>query len=53
MKAKEFERRFDAGEDIMEALDLTKARRPRLEPKRAAVGFPVGTVEKLEKEAAA
>lgn len=34
MKAEEFDRRFDAGEDITEALDLTKARRPKQELKR-------------------
>lgn len=28
MKARAFDRKFDEGEDISEALDLSKARRP-------------------------
>ena len=51
MKAKEFDDRFDQGLDITEALDLTKARRPRLEPKRVNVDFPVWMIEELDKEA--
>ncbi|MCZ0943849.1 MAG: CopG family transcriptional regulator [Gammaproteobacteria bacterium] len=51
MKAKEFERQFDAGEDIMRALDLPKARRLRQQPKRVNVDFPVWMVEELDKEA--
>ena len=51
MKAKEFDDRFDQGLDITEALDLTKARRPRLEPKRVNVYFPVWMIEELDKEA--
>ena len=39
MKAQEFERRFDAGEEIMKALDLPKARRLRRKPKRVDVDF--------------
>ena len=34
MKAKQFERQFDAGEDVLKALDLPKARRLRQQPKR-------------------
>lgn len=33
MKAKDFDRKFDQGEDITSHLDLSKARRPGLEPK--------------------
>ena len=51
MKAKEFERQFDAGEDVMRALDLPKARRLRQQPKRVNVDFPVWMVEELDKEA--
>ena len=51
MKAKTFERKFDAGEDIIEALDLEKASRPRLESKRVNVDFPGWMVEELDREA--
>ena len=36
MKAKDLDKKFDAGEDITEHLDLTKARRPKLEQKTQA-----------------
>lgn len=51
MKASEFDRRFDEGEDISAALDLTKARRPNLEAKRVNVDFPIWMVESLDREA--
>ena len=51
MKAKEFESRFDAAKDLTDALDLTRARRLRQEPKRVNVDFPMWMVEELDKEA--
>ena len=51
MKAEEFDRRFDAGEDITEFLDLSKVRRPGLEQKRVNVDFPVWMIRALDKEA--
>lgn len=36
MKANEFEQRFEAGEDILDALDLSKARRVAQGQKRNA-----------------
>jgi hypothetical protein len=51
MKAKTFERKFDEGKDITDALDLTKARRPLLEQKRVNVDFPAWMVERLDREA--
>ena len=51
MKTSEFDRQFDAGEDITKALDLTTARRPKQEPKRVNVDFPVWMIEELDKEA--
>ena len=51
MKAEEFDRRFDAGEDITEFLDLSKGRRPGLEQKRVNVDFPVWMIRALDKEA--
>lgn len=51
MKAKELDRRFDAGEDISKYLDVAKARRPGQEQKRVNVDFPVWMVHSLDKEA--
>ena len=51
MKAKTFERKFDEGKDITDALDLTKARRPLQEQKRVNVDFPTWMVDRLDREA--
>ena len=51
MKAKELDRRFDAGEDISRHLDFSKARRPGQEQKRVNVDFPVWMIHSLDKEA--
>lgn len=51
MKAEEFDRRFDAGEDMTPYVDLTKARRPNQEPRRVNVDFPVWMVRSLDREA--
>ncbi|MBI2305469.1 MAG: CopG family transcriptional regulator [Chloroflexi bacterium] len=51
MKAKEFDRKFDQGEDITSHLDLSKARRPGLEQKRVNVDFPEWMLESLDREA--
>ena len=51
MKAKTFERKFDEGKDITDALDLTKARRPLQKQKRVNVDFPTWMVEQLDREA--
>lgn len=51
MKAREFDARFDRGEDLSHALDLSKARRPGQEPKRVNVDFPEWMVESLDREA--
>ena len=51
MKAKEFDARFDKGEDLAHTLDLSKARRPRQVPKRVNVDFPEWMVESLDREA--
>lgn len=50
MKAKDLDRRFDAGEDITDALDLSKARRVNQEQKRVNVDFPVWMIQSLDKE---
>lgn len=53
MKTKDFDKKFDAGqEDIIENLDLSTARRTNLEQKRINVDFPAWVVESLDREAA-
>lgn len=51
MKAKDFDRKFDRGEDVMADLDLSKARRPGQETRRVNVDFPSWIVESLDREA--
>jgi len=51
MKAEEFDKKFDNGEDILEYLDIEKARRPGLEQKRVNVDFPNWMIKSLDKEA--
>jgi hypothetical protein len=51
MKADEFDRRFDEGEDVTDALDQTAARRPGQEARRVNVDFPVWMIESLDREA--
>jgi hypothetical protein len=51
MKAEQFDKRFDEGEDVTAALDLEQARRPGAEPRRVNVDFPAWMVESLDREA--
>lgn len=51
MKASEFDRRFDAGEDIGDEIDWEKSHRPNLEAKRVNVDFPSWVVDRLDREA--
>uniref|UniRef100_A0A831XE85 CopG family transcriptional regulator n=1 Tax=Geobacter metallireducens TaxID=28232 RepID=A0A831XE85_GEOME len=51
MKAKEFEKKFEEGEDITQFLDLSRARRPEQEQKRVNVDFPLWMIHELDKEA--
>ena len=51
MKAKEFDEKFDNGEDISKYLDYSKARRPGREQKRVNVDFPVWMIQSLDREA--
>lgn len=52
ISAEEFDRRFDAGEDISEHVDWNAARRPNSRTQRANVDFPVWMVDSLDREAA-
>ena len=52
MKAKTLDKKFDDNkEDILDAFDLSKARRPNQEQKRVNVDFPTWMVASLDKEA--
>jgi hypothetical protein len=51
MKASEFDKRFDDGEDVSGELDLTGARRPGREQRRVNVDFPAWMVDSLDREA--
>ena len=51
MKAEEFDRKFDDGEDVSQVLDISKARRPVQEQKRVNVDFPLWMIQQLDKEA--
>ena len=51
MKAKELDKKFDAGEDVSQSLDVSKARRPHQDQKRVNVDFPVWMIQQLDKEA--
>ncbi len=51
MKAKDFDRKFDAGEDVSGRLDLSKIRRPGQRQRRVNVDFPIWMIESLDREA--
>ena len=51
MNSSEFDQRFEDGGSVMDALDLSAARRPRLDQRRVNVDFPLWMVEQLDLEA--
>jgi hypothetical protein len=51
MRAKQFDEKFDAGEDLSHSLDLAAANRVNQAPKRVNVDFPVWMVQALDEEA--
>lgn len=51
MKAKKFDRDFDAGKSVATSLDLAGARRPMQEQRRVNVDFPTWMIEGLDREA--
>ncbi len=48
MTAKEFDKKFDEGEDITPYIDKASIRRPGLEVRRVNVDFPEWMIEKLD-----
>jgi hypothetical protein len=51
MKTQDFDQKFDDGEDITAALDVTQAKRVMLAQRRVNVDFPAWMVESLDREA--
>ena len=51
MNSSEFDRRLEDGESVIDALDLSAARRTRLDQRRVNVDFPLWMVEQLDLEA--
>jgi macrodomain Ter protein organizer (MatP/YcbG family) len=51
MKASNFDKKFDKGEDITKYLDLSRATKPGQEQKRVNVDFPVWMIHRLDREA--
>ncbi|MEX2525215.1 MAG: CopG family transcriptional regulator [Gammaproteobacteria bacterium] len=51
MKARKFDEKFDAGEDITGDVELSKARRSSRAQRRVNVDFPTWMIESLDREA--
>ena len=51
MKAREFERKFDDGEEVSDLVDWSKARRVNTETRRVNVDFPAWVVTELDRNA--
>lgn len=51
MKAKDFDKKFEEGQDISKHLDMSKIRRPEQGQKRVNVDFPLWVLHSLDKEA--
>lgn len=51
ISAEEFDKRFDAGEDVSEFVDWESATRPGLEQRRVNIDFPSWVVDALDREA--
>ena len=51
MKAKNFEENFESGDEILQHLDLSKAKRPMQKQKRINVDIPEWMIDSLDREA--
>lgn len=51
ISAKEIDKKFDAGEDVLEYFDTENIRKPGLEQRRVNVDFPAWMIEHLDYEA--
>jgi hypothetical protein len=52
MKASELDKKFDAGEDVGEYFDFSKASRPNLEVRRVNVDMPEWMIRAADRESA-
>jgi len=52
MKAADFDKKFDDGDDVSEYLNFTKATRVNQKAKRFSVDFPVWVVDSLDRSSA-
>jgi hypothetical protein len=48
MKAKEFDRKVDMGEDVTQFLDMSQAERPAQEQRSVNVDFPTWMIDSLD-----
>lgn len=51
MKATDFDTKFESGEDLGDAVDWSKAKRPNDTLKRVNVDFPTWVVDALDRQA--
>ena len=51
MKASEFDKKFDDGENIIAEVDVSRSRRPGEETRRVNVDFPAWMVTSMDREA--
>ncbi|MDX1731314.1 MAG: CopG family transcriptional regulator [Aurantimonas coralicida] len=51
MKAHDLDATFDAGKDVSDQIDWSKARRPNVETRRVNVDFPAWVVTGLDQQA--
>ena len=51
MKAKNFEDQFENGDEVLQHLDLSKAKRPMQKQKRINVDIPEWMIDSLDREA--
>jgi hypothetical protein len=51
MKAKDFDQKFDAGEDLTPYLDLSKAKRIGAERQSISIDLPIWMLERINQEA--
>ena len=51
MKAKDLDKKFDNGEDVLEYFDIENTRKPNLELRRVNVDFPSWVIDALDHEA--
>ncbi len=51
MKAEDFDKKFDEGQNVSEFLNFSKSERPGQKQRRVNVDFPIWMIKSLDKEA--